>query len=178
MMPDFSQPFSIECDASSTGFGAMLSHNKKPIAFFSIALAETSLTKSIYEKELMTLVLAIQHWRPYVLGHKFTIYTDQKSLRYLLEQRITTQNQQSWLEKLLSYEFEVVYKPEASNKVADTLSRRLEEEEEGVVEINVLSKPYWRDIELVEEENQQDPALNKIVEELRIRILRHVGIIP
>ena len=52
--------------------------------------------------------------------------------------------------------------------MADALSRRLEEEDEGVVEINVLSKPYWRDIELVEAENQQDPTLKKIMEELRI----------
>ena len=65
MMPDFSQSFCIECDASGTGLGVVLSQNKKPIAFSSKALAETSLTKSIYEKELMALVLAIQHWRPY-----------------------------------------------------------------------------------------------------------------
>jgi len=70
----------------------------------------------------MALVLAFQHWRPYVLGRKFTVYTDHKSLRYLLEQRITTQNQQNWLEKLLGYEFDIVYKPRASNKVVDALS--------------------------------------------------------
>jgi len=51
--------------------------------------------------------------------------------------------------------------------VANTLSRRLEEEEERVVEIKVLSRPYWRDIELVEEENQKDPILKKIMEELK-----------
>jgi len=92
-LPDFSQDFCIECDASWIGLGPMLSQNKQPIAFFSKALAETSLTKSVYEKELMALVLAIQHWRPYLIGRRFTVYTDQKSLRYLLEQRITTQNQ-------------------------------------------------------------------------------------
>lgn len=100
-MPDFSQPFSIECDASGNGLGAVLTQDKRPIAFFSKALSDSSLSKSLYEKELMALVLAIQHWRPYLLGQKFTVYTDQKSLRHLLEQRITTQNQQNWLAKLL-----------------------------------------------------------------------------
>ena len=145
----------------------MLSQKKQPIAFFSKALVESSLTKSVYEKELMALVLAIQHWRPYLIGRRFTVYTDQKSLRYLLEQRITTQNQQNWLAKLMGYGFDIVYKPGAANRVADALSRRLEEEEERVKEINILSKPYWRDIELVEEENVQDPTLKKIMEDLK-----------
>jgi len=48
----------------------VLSQNKKPIAFFSKALADLSLTKSIYKKELMAVVLAIQHWRPYLLGRR------------------------------------------------------------------------------------------------------------
>jgi len=60
-----------------------------------------------------------------------------------------------------------VYKPGASNKVADALSRRLEEEEDRVMEINVLSIPYWRDIELVEEQKQQDLILKKIMEEFK-----------
>jgi len=74
-LPNFDIPFRIECDTSGKGTGAVLSQNKKPIAYFSKALADSSLTKSIYEKELMALVLAIQHWRPYLIGKKFTVYT-------------------------------------------------------------------------------------------------------
>lgn len=114
-MPDFSQPFSIECDASGTGIGAVLSQNHRPIVFFSKALTDSSLQKFVYEKELMAKVLAIQHRRPYLLGNKLMVYTDQKSLPYLLEQRITTQNQQNCLAKLLGYEFEIIYKVGASN---------------------------------------------------------------
>jgi len=58
-LPDFSKPLYIECDALGKGIGVVLSQNKKSITFFSKALAETSLSKSIYEKELTALVLAI-----------------------------------------------------------------------------------------------------------------------
>jgi len=60
-LPDFELPFRFECDASRKGIGVVLTQNKNTIAHFSKALADTSLNKSIYEKELMALVLAMQH---------------------------------------------------------------------------------------------------------------------
>ena len=113
ILPDFSQPFEIECDASGHGIRAVLMQSRKPIAYFSKALSNKTLTKSAYEKEMMVLALAIQHWRPYLLGRSFTVYTDQKSLRHLLEQRITTPDQQNWLAKLMSYQFSILYNRDA-----------------------------------------------------------------
>jgi len=135
ILPDFNRPFCIECDASGKGIGVVLSQNKRSTAFLSKALAEASLAKSIYEKELMALVLAIQHSRPYLLGRKFTMYTDQRSLRCILKQRITTQNQQNWLAKLMGYDFDIVYKARKNNIVADALSRVVEESAKGKADL-------------------------------------------
>ena len=78
----------------------------RPIAFFNKGLSERSMRKSVYERELMALVLAVQKWRPYLLEQRFVIRTDQRSLKFLLDQRVTTPEQR-WLVKLLGFEFDI-----------------------------------------------------------------------
>ncbi|KAK8913615.1 hypothetical protein KSP39_PZI023922 [Platanthera zijinensis] len=67
-MPDFSQPFLLECDASGVGVGPVLIQVGRPVAYFSRVFSDTIRSRSAYESELMGLVLAVQHWRPYLLG--------------------------------------------------------------------------------------------------------------
>ena len=107
-LPDFSKEFTIECDASGHGIGAVLLQDNRPVAFFSKALAAKNLSKSVYEKEMMALVLAVQQWRHYLMGKPFKVFTDHKSLKHLLQQRLTTTNQQYWLSKLMGFQFEVI----------------------------------------------------------------------
>jgi hypothetical protein len=159
-LPNFALPFEIECDASGKGVGAVLMQMKHPIAYFSKAFNSSRLSKSAYDKELMALVLAIQHWRHYLLGRKFVVYSDQKSLKHLLQQRITTANQREWMSKLLGFDFEVVYKVGVENKVADALSRQHED-----VELKTLkSYPIWQRGGQLQQEVLQDSMLKDIVE--------------
>lgn len=106
------------------GLGAVLSQQQRPITFFSQELSAKAQLKSIYERELMAVVLAIQKWRHYLLGG-IIVRTNQKSLKFLLDQRLLSAKHQKWVTKLLGYDFEIQYRPSLENKVVDALSRLL-----------------------------------------------------
>ena len=65
-----------------------------PIAFISRALGPKWEALSVYEKELLAMVFAVQKWEQYLLGSHFIIKTDQKSLKWLLHQKVSTPFQQ------------------------------------------------------------------------------------
>ena len=89
-MPDFSKPFTIESDACGNGLGVVLLQDEHPIAFTSKALSGKNLAASTYEKEMMAILHVVQKWRPYLLGNHFCIKTDHHSLKYFLEQRVSS----------------------------------------------------------------------------------------
>lgn len=70
------------------GERAVLIQNKRSVAYFSHILPMRDQAKQMYERELMAVVLAIQCWRHYPLGHKFIVKTDQRALKFLLKQRV------------------------------------------------------------------------------------------
>ncbi|CAA7028426.1 unnamed protein product [Microthlaspi erraticum] len=122
-LPRFDRPFVVETDASGQGIGVVLMQDGHPLAYISLHLKGKQLHLSIYEKELLAVVFAVQKWRHYLLNGHFVIKTDQRSLKYLLEQRLNTPIQQQWLPKLLEFDYEIQYKEGKENLVADALSR-------------------------------------------------------
>lgn len=158
-MPDFSKVFEVETDASGFGLGAVLSQGGHPIAFFSKMLGTRARLKSIYEKELMAIVLAVLKWRHYLLGRRFLVKTDQQSLRYLMEQREVGPEYQKWVSKLLGYDFEISYRSGASNRVADALSR----EYSGLVELQSTIAACGVDWSQLQQEMDGDPFIQQLM---------------
>ncbi len=123
-MPDFGKVFSIEVDASGLGLGAVLTQEGRPLAYLSKAISPKNLGLSTYEKEFLAILLAVSKWKHYLSPKPFVIKIDHESLKYLLEQRITTAIQQKGMMKLMGLEYIINYKKGKENLAADALSRR------------------------------------------------------
>eukprot|EP00253_Pinus_taeda_P032134 PITA_32134 len=126
-MPNFTKTFIVECDALGNGINAVLMQEERPIAFESHPIKRRYLHKAIYEKEMWAILHALKECRPYVMGRHFKVKRDHDSLKYFLEEILSSEEQQKWVTKMLGYEFEIIYKKGKQNVVADALSRKDED---------------------------------------------------
>jgi hypothetical protein len=82
----------------------------QPIAFLSKALREKHKALSIYEKEFLALIMAVERWRHYLQRKEFIIQTDHKSLAYLNEQNVHSKMQRKAMTRLTGLQFKIIYK--------------------------------------------------------------------
>ena len=126
--PDFTQPFLLDTDASHFGIGAVLSQviagKEKVIAYASRTLSKAERKYCVTRKELLAMVIFIQHFRPYLLGRQFTLRTDHSALKWLQTLKEPEGQLARWLEQLQEYEFEIIHRPGKQHSNADALSRR------------------------------------------------------
>ena len=125
--PDFSKPFNITTDASNYAIGAVLSQGQPPsdlpIAYASRCLNSHEINYSTIEKESLAVVWAVKHFRPYVYGKKFRIFTDHQPLVWLFNVKDPNSRLVRWRLMLEEYDYEIIYKPGRVNSNADALSR-------------------------------------------------------
>ncbi|CAG9092967.1 unnamed protein product [Plutella xylostella] len=121
--PDFNKTFVITTDASDIAIGAVLSQNNHPIAYASRTLSSAEQKYNTTEKELLGILWAVTHFRPYVYGRKFTLRTDHKALIWLSKLKEPNQRLTRWKLKLQDYDFNIEHVKGKDNHVADALSR-------------------------------------------------------
>ncbi|WVZ51879.1 LOW QUALITY PROTEIN: hypothetical protein U9M48_002980 [Paspalum notatum var. saurae] len=115
--PDVTKPFDVYCDASGNGLGCVLMQEGRVIAYASRQLRKHEANYPTHDLELA----AVRH---YLLGNTCHIYTDHKSLKYILTQPELNKRQRRWLELIKDYDLEIHYHPGKANVVADALSRK------------------------------------------------------
>ena len=91
---------------------------------------------------MLAILHALKQWHPYLIGRHFKVKTDHESLKYFLEQRLSSEEQQKWVTKMLGYDFEIIYKKGKQNVVAAALSRKDEDVEVLLHAISIL-QPSW-----------------------------------
>ncbi|KAK2407034.1 hypothetical protein QL285_042695 [Trifolium repens] len=158
-LPNFEDDFTIETDASGTGMGAVLCQAGHPICYYSRKFCPKMQRSSTYVRELCAITSAVKKWRAYLLGRKFVILTDQRSLRELMTQIIQTPEQQFYLAKLLGYSYEIIYKPGAQNRVADALSRV----HEAAPHCLTITIPHWDFIQELKRSLQADVTIQELM---------------
>ncbi|GJU16621.1 ty3-gypsy retrotransposon protein [Tanacetum coccineum] len=112
-LPNFNQVFIVEADTSGDGIGAVLMQGNRPISYFSRKLGPRMRVAATYQKELFAIVEAVYKWRHYLLGRR----------------------------KLMGFDFDIEYKPGATNQAADALSRVFEEAEQVTAAFLAFSQP-------------------------------------
>ena len=76
-----------------------------------------------YDLELATVIHPLKMWRHHLIGRKFILMTDNKGLKYMLDQPNLNARQARWLAFLSEYDFEIQHIKGKENKVDDALSR-------------------------------------------------------
>ncbi|WVZ58744.1 hypothetical protein U9M48_008984 [Paspalum notatum var. saurae] len=122
--PDVTKPFDVYCDASGNGPGRVLMREGRVIAYASRQLRKHEANYPTHDLELAAVVHALKIRRHYPLGNTCHIYTDHKSLKYILTQPELNMRQRRWLELIKDYDLEIHYHPGKANVVADALSRK------------------------------------------------------
>ncbi|GKE14771.1 putative nucleotidyltransferase, ribonuclease H, partial [Tanacetum coccineum] len=110
-LPEGSEDFVIYYDASIKGYGAVLMQREKVIAYASRQLKKHEENYMTHDLELGAVVFALRLCRHYLYGTKCVVYTDHKSLQYILDQKELNMRQRRWIELLSDYDCEIHYHP-------------------------------------------------------------------
>ena len=122
--PTSGKDYSLYSDASGIGLGCVLMQDGKVVTYASRQLKPHEQNYPTHDLELVVVVFALKIWQHYLYGEKCRIYTDHKSLKYLLTQKELNLRQRRWLEVFKDYDCIIDYHLGKTNVVADALSKK------------------------------------------------------
>jgi len=125
--PDLSKEFILITDASGYAIGSVLAQmvdgKEHPVAYYSRTLKGAERQYGITEKECLSVVASIKHFRVYLHGAKFKVITDHSALSWLINIKDPTGRLARWAIYLQPYQYEIIYRKGSHHSNADALSR-------------------------------------------------------
>lgn len=120
----------LHCDASATGFGAILLQKKAdrklhPVFYFSKRTTEVESRYHSYELETLSIIYALRRFRTYLLGIKFKIITDCQALSLTLNKKETNPRIARWVLEMQNYDYVLEHRPGSRMLHVDALSRQI-----------------------------------------------------
>nr|GFA10835.1 reverse transcriptase domain-containing protein [Tanacetum cinerariifolium] len=137
-LPERTEDFMVYCDASLKGYGAMLMQREKEPLFSLLHYGNINL-----------------------YGTKCVVFTNLKSLQYILNQKEMNLRQWRWIELLNDYDCEIRYHPGKANVVADALSRK---ERDKSLRVRALMMTVHNDLPKKIREAQEEAMKGENVE--------------
>ncbi|CCE31587.1 uncharacterized protein CPUR_05440 [Claviceps purpurea 20.1] len=121
----------VEADSSGYGLGGVVSqvgHDNllRPVGFYSRKLTAAEINYQIHDKELLSIISTIKHFRGELRSCRrtFTILSDHRNLQYFMTTRMLSERQIRWAEELSYYNFTIKFRAGKDSEKPDLLSRR------------------------------------------------------
>jgi len=126
-LPIDDAPTIIDCDASDTGLGAVLSQvidgEEKPLAYASRTYSKQELNYCITRRELLGMIFGLKQFRQYCLGRKIVVRTDHAPLITIQSTPNPSAQMCRWLDFIAEYEMQIQHRPGLRHGNADGCSR-------------------------------------------------------
>ena len=121
-LPTSGVEYVVFSDTSRQGLGCVLMQNGRVIAYSSRQLKKHETNYPTHDLELAAVVFALKIYKHYFYGETSQVFTNHKSLKYLIIQRELNLRQRRWLELIKDYDLILDYYLEKANVVTDALS--------------------------------------------------------
>lgn len=159
----------LHTDASSLGLGGILMQWQssprvlKPVAYFSRQTTAEEKFFHSYELETLAVVCSLKKFRPYLLGLKFSVYTDCNALRTTLTKRDLIPRIARWWLQISDFDFNIEYRPGCRMLHVDALSRNPppNDSTDSVKTLNITSGNWIITLQIA------DPELQRIMRILK-----------
>nr|GEY43871.1 hypothetical protein [Tanacetum cinerariifolium] len=109
-------------------YGVVLMQREKVIAYASRQLKVHEENYTTHDLEIGSVVFAFRLWRHYLYGTKYVVFTDHKSLQYILNQKELNLRQRRWIELLSDYDCEIRYHPRKANVICEAQEEAMKRE--------------------------------------------------